>query len=149
MLSFKLSWTAVELVENGLYFFPNCAKSYQKCQIILSKCYLINIQMFINDVILYIADDCQRFLCQGEPCDKENSHACKTTKLKVCIDKSLHCNDVPNCGYSDNSDEKNCKYTSLDILFCTLPNKITISFWNQNKCQCLLTLTFVRLDYLM
>ena len=111
--------------------------------------HLNNIQIFINDVILYIADDCQRFLCQGEPCDKENSHACKTTKLKVCIDKSLHCNDVPNCGYSDNSDEKNCKYTSLDILFCTLPNKITISFWNQNKCQCLLTLTFVRLDYLM
>ncbi|XP_022294314.2 neuropilin and tolloid-like protein 2 isoform X2 [Crassostrea virginica] len=88
MLSFKLSWTAVELVEN---------------------------------------DDCQRFLCQGEPCDKENSHACKTTKLKVCIDKSLHCNDVPNCGYSDNSDEKNCVDKILMIVvYAAVPSVILI-----------------------
>ncbi|XP_052712071.1 neuropilin and tolloid-like protein 2 isoform X2 [Crassostrea angulata] len=87
MLSFKLSWTAVELVEN---------------------------------------DNCPRFLCKGEPCEDGDSQSC-TSKLKVCIDKSLQCNDAPNCGYSDKSDEEKCVNKILMIvLYAAVPSVILI-----------------------
>lgn len=54
------------------------------------------------------SENCPRFLCKGEPCEDRDSQSC-TSKLKVCIDKSLQCNDAPNCGYSDKSDEEKCK----------------------------------------
>ncbi|XP_062579020.1 cubilin-like isoform X1 [Saccostrea cucullata] len=86
-LAFRLTWTAVELVEN---------------------------------------DNCPRFLCQGESCDEESSD-CKYTKLKICIDKSLECNEMPNCGYSDNSDEENCFNKILMIVvYAAVPSVILI-----------------------
>ncbi|KAL6268286.1 hypothetical protein P5V15_001402 [Pogonomyrmex californicus] len=40
--------------------------------------------------------------------DCENQFLC--SKNKYCIDESLRCNNIDNCGPDDLSDEENCKF---------------------------------------
>lgn len=40
--------------------------------------------------------------------DCENQFLC--SKSKYCIDESLRCNNIDNCGPDDSSDEENCKF---------------------------------------
>lgn len=47
---------------------------------------------------------------------------------------SLCCNDFPNCGFGDNSDEKNCKFNGTDHDFWILGAKLLSSInGNSNR----------------
>ena len=43
----------------------------------------------------------------GRGCDSSEEFLCQINGF--CIDQSLRCNDVSNCGLDDNSDEINCE----------------------------------------
>jgi len=41
--------------------------------------------------------------------EEPNCDMMQCSKSGYCISKELKCNNVPNCGYDDVSDETNCK----------------------------------------
>ena len=58
---------------------------------------------------LFKASVCDGFYCHGgEYCIDSGSLICNTGP-RYCIDRSLRCNGVPNCGAYDFSDEDMCK----------------------------------------
>ena len=60
----------------------------------------------------YFSGDCNGFQCShsitNDNCDRSREQLC--TNQHFCIHASLQCNDLPNCGHADNSDETKCMY---------------------------------------
>ncbi|XP_064627219.1 cubilin-like [Lineus longissimus] len=52
--------------------------------------------------------DCNQFLCRGGQLCLDNAGLVCEDLKNYCIDNSLICNNVPNCGTFDASDEKQC-----------------------------------------
>ncbi|CAG2213683.1 unnamed protein product [Mytilus edulis] len=52
---------------------------------------------------------CHQFLChETKHCLENKNNGCKTPTYQYCINHSLLCNGLPNCGVTDNSDEARC-----------------------------------------
>lgn len=53
---------------------------------------------------------CHQFLChETKHCLENKNNGCKTPTYQYCINHSLLCNGLPNCGVTDSSDEARCK----------------------------------------
>ncbi|XP_076076734.1 neuropilin and tolloid-like protein 2 isoform X2 [Mytilus galloprovincialis] len=52
---------------------------------------------------------CHQFLChETKHCLENKNNGCKTPTYQYCINHSLLCNGLPNCGVTDSSDEARC-----------------------------------------
>lgn len=97
------------------------------------------IMLFID--VYVISGDCQGFECSRvgtKRCDRSlGQDLCNDQHF--CIDESMKCNEVPNCGASDDSDENKCqcniKHLTLNIYHC-----LSIFFFSQ--------VIFLCMDYL-
>ena len=73
-------------------------------------------------MLLVILGDCAGFQClhnvQDDTCESSREQLCNNKHL--CIHTSLQCNELPNCGYSDMSDENKCKFVIMtpESFFC-------------------------------
>lgn len=76
-------------------------------------------------ILFSISGPCSGFLCQGsESCTSSGKADCDNIP-QYCIDSSLRCNKIPNCAALDNSDEKNCKF--IFVLLIYIINYFTLS----------------------
>ncbi|KAK3090468.1 hypothetical protein FSP39_012126 [Pinctada imbricata] len=77
-------------------------------------------QLAWTAVDLINADYCYGFLCPGSNECEDKGGKCPALQVKFCIDSSLRCNDLPNCGAEDNADEKGCILTIVWIIVYTV-----------------------------
>ncbi|KAK2183961.1 hypothetical protein NP493_290g02006 [Ridgeia piscesae] len=70
----------------------------------------------------YVDEPCEGFLCKGgEYCIDTEGLLCNPLP-RYCIDATLRCNGLPNCGVYDQSDEETClKEIALIILSVVVP----------------------------
>ncbi|CAC5360552.1 CUBN [Mytilus coruscus] len=79
-----------------------------------SRCtWIIKVQdnenILITMVDLDLSRKCHQFLChETKHCLEKKNNGCKTPTYQYCINHSLLCNGLPNCGVTDNSDEARC-----------------------------------------
>lgn len=59
----------------------------------------------------FLPEPCPEFYCKGgEYCIDSSELLCNPLP-RYCIAQSLRCNNIPNCGAGDSSDEDGCKYS--------------------------------------
>lgn len=70
---------------------------------------------------------CTQFACRGgDYCLDDGRNIC-ATRRQLCIDKSLVCNNRPNCAENDESDEENCALLCLNCATNTRARAVSSS----------------------
>ncbi|KAL3882094.1 hypothetical protein ACJMK2_028465 [Sinanodonta woodiana] len=69
----------------------------------------IGFQISWTAIQLTLSGSCKEFECAGsQPCLENPDQLCNRDDTHYCIHSSLKCNEVPNCGAADTSDEEKC-----------------------------------------
>ena len=112
-----------------IYIYSQGTRRERSLNVILTPLqYYSNDNEFLNVFVSEQCDDHTYFCQGGEYCIDTSGLLCNPLP-RYCIASSLTCNDLPNCGAYDASDENLCKYIGNSRTFSEI-EKIHINKTN-------------------